>query len=588
MRISESFLQELRYRCRAPDVIGRYVNLKRAGRTQKGLCPFHNEKTPSFTVYEDTDSFYCFGCGAGGDVITFIRRIENLDYIEAVRFLAQMAGMDMPEDEGDRENARLRQRVLELNRETARLYFSNLASDAGREALDYLRRRRLSAETIRRFGLGFALNDGFSLPRYLREKGFTEEEMALAGMKKSKSGHFYDQFRGRVIFPIIDVRGNVIAFGGRKMREEDGGPKYLNSSDTLVFKKSRGLFALNIAKNHHDGRLILAEGYMDVIAMHQAGFQNAVATLGTALTEEQTRVMSRYAGEIIIAYDADGAGQKATMRAIEMLKELDVKVRVLKIPGAKDPDEFIRENGADKFKLLLEQSGSQVDYRIDRLRSEYDLTTGDGRIAFLGAFTGLLAGIDSLAEREVYADRVATELGIQKSAILADAEKYKQRQARRREKKQMQRLQTEIAGFNDKINPEKRLHLRAASAEEALLAALLSAPELADEVEKRIAPEEFLTSFNRRLYVAILEAVKAYGTFDLAMLGDAFSAEEMGKITKFTLDAARHAADLPEMEEYIAVIREEKSKESQADPRAMSLEELQNQIGHLAERKNRP
>ena len=310
--LSESFISELKARNDIEEVISSYVNVKRRGRNLVGLCPFHSEKTPSFTVYPDSQSFYCFGCGAGGDVVTFVKKIENLDYIEAVKSLAQRAGLAMPEDGYDDSYAKLKTRVLEINRETARFYHQCLISPVGKKALEYLRGRGLSDNTIRRFGLGFAPESWDAVIKHLRGKGFTFDEMAAAAVAvKSARGSYYDQFRGRVIFPIIDIRGNVIAFGGRLM---DGqGPKYLNSPDTPVFKKSRNLFALNYAKSSKESALILAEGYMDVVALHQAGFTNAVATLGTALTAEQARMISQYAAEVVIAYDSDGAGQKATI-----------------------------------------------------------------------------------------------------------------------------------------------------------------------------------------------------------------------------------------------------------------------------------
>lgn len=585
-RLNESFLQELRYRCDISDVVSKYVMLKRSGRQQKGLCPFHSEKTPSFMVYEDTQSFYCFGCGAGGDVITFIRRAENLDYMDAVRYLADLVGMEMPEDKGDKEAGNLRRRVMEINREAARYYYSCLISESGKTARDYFKKRRLSAETIKRFGLGFSPDSGFATVKHLKSKGYRDEELLLAGFKKGRNGGIYDPFFGRAIFPIIDIRGNVIAFGGRKINEEANGPKYLNSSDTLVFKKSLGLFAMNIAKNKGDGRIILAEGYMDVIAMHQAGFEYAVATLGTALTDDQARMISRYAKEVIIAYDADAAGQKATIRAIDIFKKLDIDVRVLTIPDAKDPDEYIKTYGTDKFALLLNQSGNQVEYRITKLAGNFDLKTSDGRLNFLKEFTLLLADIPSLVEREIYADKVAADLGINKSALLEDAERAAKNRKYRTEKKNMSQMATDISAFNDKINPEKRKYLRGASAEEALISALISAPEYREEVEKRISPEEFITAFNKKLYKKVLEAIEKYGIFDLGMLSDEFSPEEMGRISLFSITArSRKTADMSEIEQYAEVIKKEKAMADSADIKDMTNDDFMQMLNNIGKGK---
>ncbi|MEG1849295.1 MAG: DNA primase, partial [Oscillospiraceae bacterium] len=350
--IPESFIEELKYRSDIEQIISPYVQLKRAGRHLTGLCPFHSEKTPSFVVYPENQSFYCFGCGAGGDVVTFVRKSENLEYLEALRFLAQKAGMTLPEDAENDEAGRMRLRILECNRESARFFHAALISPAGEPGLAYLRRRQLSDTTIRRFGLGWAPDSWGSLHEHLLKKGFTEAEMLAAAVTRGGTRGSYDSFRGRVIFPIIDLRGAVIGFGGRILG--DGQPKYLNSPDTMVFKKSRNLFALNVAKATKEPRLLLTEGYMDAIAVHQAGFDNAVATLGTALTQEQARLMAQYTGEVVIAYDSDGAGQKATVRANELLAQTGIKVRVLSMTGAKDPDEFIKANGALRFKQLVE------------------------------------------------------------------------------------------------------------------------------------------------------------------------------------------------------------------------------------------
>ena len=367
MPFPDSFLQELKLRSDITEIASSYVNLKRHGRNMVGLCPFHGEKTPSFNIYTENGSFYCFGCGAGGDVITFIMKIENLDYVEAVKFLAQRAGMEMPENTYDDSLSKLRMRIYEANREAARFFHATLLSQRGQSGLNYLRGRALSDRTIRHFGLGFADDDWNSLCNHLKNKGFSEYEIYSANLAfKRKNGNgIYDRFVNRVMFPIIDLRGNVIAFGGRIMTDEK--PKYLNTSDTPVFKKSENLFSLNNAKSSGTRTLILCEGYMDVIALNQAGFTNAVATLGTALTNEQAVLMKRYADEVIICYDADGAGQKATARAIQILRNAGLPIKILTVPSGKDPDEFIRskgDNGPAAFKLLIEKCGNDIEYRL--------------------------------------------------------------------------------------------------------------------------------------------------------------------------------------------------------------------------------
>lgn len=584
-RLSEQFLDELRFRNPITDVVSSYVQLKRAGRLQKGLCPFHSEKSPSFVVYEENNSYYCFGCGAGGDVITFVRTIDNLDYMDAVRMLAQRAGMPMPEDEGDRKNQRVRERTLAINRETARYYYQCLGTPEGKVAREYLVKRRLTPETVKHFGLGYAPNDFDSLAKHLRSKGFSDEEMIASGMRATKFGKPYDPFRGRLIFPIIDVRGNVIGFGGRRLSDEDKGPKYLNTGDTPVYKKTNGVFALNFAKDHKQNSLIICEGYMDVISLHQAGFENAVASCGTAFTEEQARLLSRYAGEIILAFDADGPGQKAVARGIDILKQLDVKIRVLQIPGAKDPDEYIKENGADRFRLLLNGATGETDFRLDNIRQKYDMTTSDGRVGYIKEATVLLAGIFSTAEREVYAEKAASVADVSKAALLTEAENLRKRAKYKEKKKTVDRSMSALSGFDDKLNPEKKHNLKAANAEEALLAALIATPELCEEILDYLPPEQFVTAFDRRLYETITDLIIRYGHFDLGMLGDEFAPAEIGRIQSFTVTNARRAATLDELKEYADIISEQKKRSTTPSVRDMSETDFNKLIADIGKNK---
>ena len=387
--LPESFIQELKYRNDIESVVSSYVQLKHSGKTFSGLCPFHSEKGPSFHVYPDTQSFFCFGCRAAGDVISFIQRIENLEYKEALQFLAKRAGMAMPDEVENDSLSRLKTRIREINRETARIFHQNLNSPAGRDGLNYLRSRGLSDRIIRRFGLGYSLGEWDRLYKALSAKGYSDEELIAAEVvKKRKQGNsFYDVFRGRVMFPILDLSGNVIGFGGREIG--GGGPKYLNSADTPIFKKSRNLFALNFAKNSKEKGMILAEGYMDVIALHQAGFDNAVATLGTSLTTDKCNLIARYTDLVSLSYDSDGPGQNATNRAIDLLKKNDVKIKVIHIPNAKDPDEFIKKFGAQRFRLLLEGSANSTEFTISSICQNYDLDTDDGKVNCLNKLAEL-------------------------------------------------------------------------------------------------------------------------------------------------------------------------------------------------------
>ena len=529
MAFSEAFLQELKYRADMNTVASRYVNLRKSGRGYVGLCPFPSEKTGSFNVFEDTQSFYCFGCGAGGDVITFIRRIENLDYVDAVKLLAQQCGLDLPVEDVDDHSALLRKRILEINREAAKFFYACLKSPEGAPGLDYFKKRGLAPSTITGFGLGYAISGWDSLKNHMKSLGYSEDDLVAAALIRTKDGHSYDQFRNRVMFPIIDLQGNVIAFGGRVL--DDSTPKYLNSSDTPVFKKSRNLYALNFAKSSGNNMLILCEGYMDVIAMHQAGFKNAVATLGTALTPEQSRLMTRYAQDVIVSYDADEPGQKAAQRAIGLLTQAGLNVRVLHIEGGKDPDEFIKTHGADKFKLMLEKSGSHIEYRLAQVKAKFDLSRPDQKIECIKESEAVLATVGSAIEREVYAGRLAQDLEVTKENLLDEINKKVSQKTRREHKAE---IRTELAasrGLQDRLNPEKGRYLRAANAEESLIVLLYKNPDFLKTLDGVIRPEDFLTEFNRRVYTAERGMIQEGGEPDLARFGAVFTPEETGKIT---------------------------------------------------------
>lgn len=554
MAVSDAFLQELKYRCDIETVISKYVTLKKSGRSLKGLCPFHSEKTPSFTVSTELQLYHCFGCGAGGDVITFIMKIENLDYVDALKFLAAQAGIRFPEEDENDTAYRLRHRVLEMNREAAKFYHHYLFSPGGRAGLQYFQKRQLTPKTITGFGLGYAPDSWDGLLKHLKTLGYGEDEIVSASLAfRRKSGGCFDAFRNRVMFPIIDVRGAVVGFGGRVLG--DGKPKYLNSPDTPAFKKSRCLFALNFAKKN-PGTLILCEGYMDVIAMHQAGFTNAVATLGTALTQEQARLIARYAGEVVLSYDSDEPGQKATRRAIRLLDEAGLKIRVLKIEDGKDPDEYIKKHGADRFRRMLEKSGGQIQYRLESAKSGYDLSQLDQKAAFLKDAAAILATITSLAEREVYASKLAQELGIAKEALLTDAERIGRGRAKAGQRAEIRKKLSAAGGLGDRINPDKPGHLRAAMAEETLLAILYKFPEYIKQISGRIAPENFVTAFNRRVYEVLLELASEGGEMDFSRLAGRFDDKQINKITEMVF-ARQVSGTMEEAVDCINVIKRE-------------------------------
>lgn len=504
MAIPQSFLDQLKMSCDIETIVSSYVPLKRAGRTSKGLCPFHSEKTPSFVVYHDSESFYCFGCGAGGDVISFIMRIENLGYIEALKFLADRAGLPFPEEEREDPSLRIKPLIYEINREAAHFYHDQLKSDVGLSGREYLMgERKLSAKTVTKYGLGFAPPGWDNLRNHLRKKGFSDEDMlAAAVVSRGRDGKsVYDTFRNRVIFPIIDIRKNVVGFGGRVM--DDAKPKYLNSSDTPVFKKSRNLFSLNFAKNVTDSRLILAEGYMDVIAMNQAGFENVVATLGTALTPDQARLMATYAKEIVIAYDSDGPGRTATNRAVGLLEEAGLKTRILDMKGAKDPDEFIKKYGSERFKMLIDGARNVTEYQLGVIRAKYDLGSDEQRAAYLQEGVSFLASVPSDIEREIYGGRMAQEAGVPREVVKVSIDSARKKNYARARKKESSDLQS------------GRLELKMGrkagdAAEDGLIGCLYYHPDWAGKIIPKV-DESALSEETAKIYRLLLEMQRTGG-----------------------------------------------------------------------------
>ncbi len=588
MALSEDFLLELKQRNDIESVVSSYVNIKRGGRNPKGLCPFHNEKTPSFTLYPENGSFYCFGCGTGGDVIRFIRLIENLDYIDAVKFLADRSGMQMPQEGYDDSAAKLKRTIYAINRETARFFHTALKSPVGQEAYNYLRSRGLTDRTIVHFGLGYAPDSWSDLCDHLRKKGYTDEQMLVAGVAfKSRNGKVLDRFRARTMFPILDVRGNVIAFGGRRMKEEDSA-KYINTADTPVFKKSHNVYALNFAKGHAAKRLILCEGYMDVIALHQAGFENAVAPLGTAFTEEQAMLLSRYTDEVVVTMDADGAGQKATERALTILTKAGIKARVIHIPDGKDPDEFMKKNGMEgptKFSALLEGAANDTEYRLFRAAQGLDLSVDRDRVAYLEKAADILAELTSSVEVDVYAGRIADQCGIAKEALISSV---KRKGADYRRKQQARQAKTATAPVRtDGINPKRPRFARAANAEEGLLAVLMRNPDFVPKVAGAISPQDFITDFNRKVYEELLRRAKENASFDLTLMGSAFTGEELGRLVHIQAMGQQRENSLEECALCHQIMKEEQLKASLSQVGDDSDEDYIQKMTELAKNKNR-
>lgn len=555
MAFDQSFLDELTARCDIVDIVSRYVQLKRSGANYFGLCPFHNEKSGSFSVSPDKQIFYCFGCHAGGGVISFIMRAEGLEFPDAVAFLAKQINLPIPEDRRDPYAGRRRERLLNLMRDAARFYYAELWKPENAKVQQYFAKRGLRRKTMNNFGLGFAPDSFFATMDAMQTKGYTKEELLDCGLvARSEKGNLYDKFRNRVMFPIIDQRGNVIAFGGRVM--DDSKPKYLNSPETTIFHKGRNLFALNLARKTKSDYFILAEGYMDVIALHQAGFDSAVASLGTALTDEQARMIARHTKNIVISYDADGAGQAASQRAIDILKKADLSVKVLKMPGAKDPDEFIREKGPDAFRRLIEHSENHNAYRLEAIAAKFDLEEDEQRVEFLREAARMLAAIDGAVEREVYAGRAAQMAGVSKDAMEVEVK----RALAIRRKQQRTAQHREIRAPAQAAQPKDRtLHypdIVSARAEEGILALIFNDSTLLSYLADKITPQDFTAPVLRKLFA---HAQNLYNAGRPVTIG-AFE----GYLEQNELSLLARIADMPvpaqrerAIDDYIQKIREQ-------------------------------
>ena len=571
-RFSDDFIQQIRDHNDIESVIGSYIDLKRRGKNLVGLCPFHNEKTPSFTVYPDTASYYCFGCGAGGEVINFVRNIENLDFIESVKLLADRAGLKLPEtDNYDDAIAKLRRRIYEANREAARFYHETLFTEKGKAQLDYLLNRGVSPQMIKHFGLGAAPDDWHALAEHLKNKGFNRDELVAANLLRSseKNGkrYYYDAFRNKVMYPVIDLRGNVVAFGGRVL--DNSKPKYINTSDTLVYKKSNELFALNFAKNGNDRKLVLCEGYMDVIALHQSGFENAVAGLGTALTPEQVSLISRYADEVALCYDSDEAGQKAVRAAMTLFSKTGVKVKVIRLEGGKDPDEIIKTHGRERFEKLLNKADNDTEYKLSKLREKYIVETDDGKLNFLREAVKVLAFCDSI-ERDVYAMRLSDELGVGKDAILQQIGELRKKENYRKVKAELSTAQKQVQNLDIAADPQRLKNVRAAKAEDTILVTLLNNASFYRNFKDRLSKDVFVTPVNKHLLEIIINRLEKSESTDISHLSQYLTSEEVSVVARLLANQAMVSNTLKECEDCLLVLEEEKKKRETPTPANMS------------------
>ncbi|SHH48241.1 DNA primase [Sporobacter termitidis DSM 10068] len=582
MAFPELFLDELVRKNDIVDVVGSYVRLtKKTGNNLFGLCPFHSEKTPSFSVNVDKQIYHCFGCGKGGGVVNFIMEIENLSFPDAVHVLAKRAGMTVPDETTSKETQSRRARLLELNRDAARFFYASLLTPQGETARKYIAKREISKAMVTRFGLGVALDSWSALYEAMTHKGYTKQELLDAGLVKlsRKDGSsVYDAFRNRLMFPVIDVRGSIIGFSGRILG--DGEPKYLNSPDTLVFEKSRNLFALNLAKKTKSGVLILTEGNVDVVALHQAGFDSAVASLGTSLTEEQVRLMTRYTHDVIIAYDMDEAGTKASQRAIGMLEKAGLGVKVLRMRDAKDPDEFIKKFGRDAFALLIESSEHHIDYRLHAIRAKYDLGTDEGRLNYLGEATDMLSRLQSAVEREIFAAKVAEAANVSQEAVTNEVKKAFKRRLSAEKKKQDVRDMNVSAGFQPGDRTIRYENVYSAAAEEGVIRLLVLDGELIETADSLDFEEtEFTSPFLQKIFEAIKKRRRDGLEASPASILAELTSAEASRFSMIIEKPEALSSGTKAMQDYIEKIRAERLKRSAREDPLAVLQKYRDKTG---------
>lgn len=578
MRFSDDFLRSVEDNNDIISLAGSYVQLKRTGNTYSCCCPFHSEKTPSCHFYPYTNSFYCFGCHIGGSVITFVKEIERLDFTEAVKFLAERAGMALPEDKDDK-SAEKRRRFYEMNKAAGKFFHERLMSPEGKTGLDYLMNRGLSMHTIRRFGLGYAADDWHTLHFYLRGLGYSDFELAEASLVSMNNNKYYDKFRNRVMFPIFDTRGNVVAFGGRTLGDDKA--KYLNSGETPIFHKGDMLYALNIAKNSKADYFILCEGYMDVIAMHQAGFDSAVASLGTALTPQHANLLSRLGKkEVILSYDSDAAGQNASSRAINLFANVGLHARVLKIEGAKDPDEFIKKYGGERFMDIIDKSGGAIDYQMDKLMAGLDIYSDDGKAQYLKRAVPFLAEMHNDIDRAVYISKAAKLTGIPQANI-TDAVyrqmKINSGKAKKEEQKAFARP------LRDTVNPDAVKMPKEEKSERGIICFLFHNPEALPKIQS-LLKAEFVTALNKRIYEFLVNICQSGARPDLSAFNEEFNGAEMGRIREIAEDKT-FAYDKEALNDFINVLNNYKEHINEKPAADWNTDELRAFQESLKEKK---
>ncbi len=585
MAIPDDFKRELSERSDLGEIASRYITLKRSGRMLQGLCPFHSEKTPSFYIYTDSNSYYCFGCQKGGDVISFIEQVENLDFMEAVKFLADKAGMTVPEEGMDTGRINIRRRVFEQNRAAALFFYEQLYTPGGREALRYLHDRGLTDESIKRFGVGYAPDSWDALSKHLMSKGYRGEEIITAKLAfQNRYGKPCDFFRDRIMFPVIDLQKNVIAFGGRVYKPGATGGKYVNTAESPVYTKGENLYGMNIAKNSKGDEIILCEGFMDAIAMHQAGITNAVASQGTAVTRKQAKLIAKYAKRVIIAQDGDEAGQNSIKRSIPEMQAEGLEIRVVVIKGAKDPDEYIKKYGAEKFRKLIEGSASGTEYLIDSIRAKHDMGTDSGRVNFLREVSKLLSTLDTI-ERDIYASRIATELGVDKSAIISTVKKETRKKTENESREEFRRLSAQATGRADEVNTERRNNVRAAKIEEEIIACLFKNPDYYPLIKDRLTKEKFVTSFNRTLYSAIVQQIESGFQPAFASMTEHLTDTEMSSLVRIVNTTQRERMTKEEFSQLGDELIRESEKMTPEKASSASAQELKDYIESLRKQK---
>lgn len=582
MAIPQSTIEEIKYRSDLVSVISSYISLKQRGKNLIGLCPFHGEKTPSFTVYPENGSFYCFGCKVGGDVFTFTKMIENLDYIDAVRLLAERCGVVINETEKDDTLHNLRNTVYEINRETARFYYSNLFKPAGKWALEYYISRGLSPETIKSFGLGVALPEWDALAKHLRSKGFKFEDMVQADVvTKSNKGTYFDRFRDRTMFPVINIRGNVIAFSGRRRTEDKTVAKYVNTKDTVVYNKSQNLFAINFAKANCSEQIILVEGNFDAVALHQAGFKNVVAPLGTAFTIEQAQLLNRYTKEVIICFDSDEAGKIAVEKAFKTMANMGLSIKVLTLPEGKDPDEFLKKHQAFEFQKLIDNAVPETEYKLIKAADNIDPEAAiDSRIKYINTAVEILAGNTDPIAVEFYLTKLANEYNISKETLVAKVAQIRKNRVaaeKKRESKQM----VDRTHLRKDVNPEKFGNERAAGCEEMILSILMNHPDSYKTLVNTLNAADFVTNFNARIYSAVCEVLDKEQVFSITALGDTFAPQEIGFISKLLNTGFKGDEPTMMLADCVKVLKEEKARLS----KPVNNDDWATQMKRIAENK---